>query len=871
MGKHFNLSFTVSIISLLFYQIVFAQPVSHKKAENNSDDSIVADTKMISALTKEEVVYQWPEPGSTNTGGWVETEWFQGLPYNQFCPIDSQAYPPKHSAVGCIATAMAQVINYHHYIGEVKFDFRDAYTFYQKQVPINIGADSIKYAFPGFGTLNQYLEKIDYKYKNNINLNDTEKSALCFAVGVSVKMAYSEISSTILSGNYMDTAPPFKDKFNYHNADHSLATKKSFRHDLIENLMNGYPAVIFFDDHAVVVDGYKTDGRFHMNFAWSKDNPAPISKVWYKPDSSELPGDYTEFMSGIINIKPFKEVHDISLTADIDQIKIPCTIIGQVSREQTLIITNNGTVPFNVDDILISEYFRVVPFNSENFEGQSMYLNPQETFKLKVYCSPYKIGKLTGTLQILASHGETRRHLIIDLCCIGVEENGTTISKSDLEGVLSAQNSPYFVCTNIRVAAGQKLKIEPGTTLLFTGPYTFTIGQNSHFIARGTEKDSIYFKSLDEQTKWRGIQFIDSDSNDTLSYCIIQNVKAKWAQNESQAAASIYKSSPVINHSTFQNNSSEFRGTIYLLKSSAQISNCVLKDNTCTTTDGGGALYIKATPPSSTLLLNNLLIIRNHAIKGGAIHCENSTITMNNLTITENFAKEDGDAIFLSGYNNIEINNSIIWQNNIHHLAKAGVNKAFSESGIIIHYSDIDTTSKNWIGGISSSETVDALHDGEGNTSQDPLFVNPSQNNYTLGKDSPCIDKGAPYDDYNLEPQPNGGRINMGAYGGTLKAASGEIITIIGELSPGSFQLDQNYPNPFNPSTTIKYALPTTNYVELIVYNILGQKVAVLVSANQPAGKYKIEWDASDYANGMYYYRLSAGNFVETKKMILVQ
>ena len=88
---------------------------------------------------------------------------------------------------------------------------------------------------------------------------------------------------------------------------------------------------------------------------------------------------------------------------------------------------------------------------------------------------------------------------------------------------------------------------------------------------------------------------------------------------------------------------------------------------------------------------------------------------------------------------------------------------------------------------------------------------------------------------------------------------------------PNAFSLEQNYPNPFNPSTTINYKLPITNYVELSIFNLLGQKVAILVSEKQEAGTHQIEWGASDYSSGIYYYRLETENDQITKKMILLK
>jgi hypothetical protein len=89
---------------------------------------------------------------------------------------------------------------------------------------------------------------------------------------------------------------------------------------------------------------------------------------------------------------------------------------------------------------------------------------------------------------------------------------------------------------------------------------------------------------------------------------------------------------------------------------------------------------------------------------------------------------------------------------------------------------------------------------------------------------------------------------------------------------PAEYQLDQNYPNPFNPKTVIRYSLPVTCHLDLSIYNLLGQKVATLVSERQQPGQHQIKWDASGFANGIYFYRLQAGyNYTATKKMLLIR
>lgn len=88
---------------------------------------------------------------------------------------------------------------------------------------------------------------------------------------------------------------------------------------------------------------------------------------------------------------------------------------------------------------------------------------------------------------------------------------------------------------------------------------------------------------------------------------------------------------------------------------------------------------------------------------------------------------------------------------------------------------------------------------------------------------------------------------------------------------PAEFALDQNYPNPFNPTTTIAYALPEPARVRLVIYNMLGQQVAELVSADQPAGMHSVIWNASGYSSGLYLMRLEAGPHTAIRKLQLVK
>ena len=97
------------------------------------------------------------------------------------------------------------------------------------------------------------------------------------------------------------------------------------------------------------------------------------------------------------------------------------------------------------------------------------------------------------------------------------------------------------------------------------------------------------------------------------------------------------------------------------------------------------------------------------------------------------------------------------------------------------------------------------------------------------------------------------------------------VVTALRAEKPLAFELDQNYPNPFNPSTMIRYALPYRSNVSLIVFNTLGQQFAVLQNGEQEAGYHEVKCDASGLSSGVYFYRITAGSFVDTKRLLLMR
>ena len=102
------------------------------------------------------------------------------------------------------------------------------------------------------------------------------------------------------------------------------------------------------------------------------------------------------------------------------------------------------------------------------------------------------------------------------------------------------------------------------------------------------------------------------------------------------------------------------------------------------------------------------------------------------------------------------------------------------------------------------------------------------------------------------------------------------VITRVGDDDnpahlPSVFSLSQNFPNPFNPVTTIRYAVPHTADVSLIVYDLIGREVAVLTTGMHQPGNYSVRFDGAGLSSGVYFYRMTAGEYIQTKKFVMMK
>jgi hypothetical protein len=109
--------------------------------------------------------------------------------------------------------------------------------------------------------------------------------------------------------------------------------------------------------------------------------------------------------------------------------------------------------------------------------------------------------------------------------------------------------------------------------------------------------------------------------------------------------------------------------------------------------------------------------------------------------------------------------------------------------------------------------------------------------------------------------------------GTIMKTTTGGSVPVLnlGNEIPSEYMLYQNYPNPFNPITNIKFDIPLSSHVRLIVYDALSREVATLVNEKLSVGSYETEWDGSGYPSGVYFYKIETKDYSKTKKMLLIK
>jgi photosystem II stability/assembly factor-like uncharacterized protein len=310
---------------------------------------------------------------------------------------------------------------------------------------------------------------------------------------------------------------------------------------------------------------------------------------------------------------------------------------------------------------------------------------------------------------------------------------------------------------------------------------------------------------------------------------------------------------PTLEHLTFQ----EGHYGIWLSSSNAYIRDVRISG----TKDMGGILM----GGSSPTLYNVSLTGNNGWLSGGIRIEEHSSPILVNVTITGNKGGEMGGINCNDGSNPILIN-TVIWNNSKPEIEL----RPITDCSITFANCDLQG-GKGQIQVVSGG--IGTINWLEGNLDIEPLFLDAKNGDYRLQNGSPCIDAGIPLFIWkgdtvvNIKPdQYIGSAPDIGAF------EFGKPTGIEKEpTTPQTFALSQNYPNPFNPSTTIKYQIPKQSFVTLRIFDLLGREVATLVNERKDAGTYSVQWNASGFSSGIYFYQLQANGKRDIKKMVLIK
>jgi predicted outer membrane repeat protein len=273
--------------------------------------------------------------------------------------------------------------------------------------------------------------------------------------------------------------------------------------------------------------------------------------------------------------------------------------------------------------------------------------------------------------------------------------------------------------------------------------------------------------------------------------------------------------SATVTNCLFVSNSAKFGGGIYTRMGYQVISSCTFRANSA---DTGGGIFNSESSPSieNCLFAGNTYLATLHPAYagGGGIANESSYPYIGNCTFSGNVAGERGGAIGNFAASMSEVKNCILWGN----IADVSGNEIHNDetSTALMSFCDVEGA-----GGSGSGWNVEIGIDYGGNIDAPPLFVDPTNGNYHLQYLSPCIDAGDPASDYSQEPQPNGGRMNMGAYGGTAQATTtidsdldglADIVeNVLGtnpfdadtdkDGVPDGLELSNHHTDPLNPDT----------------------------------------------------------------------
>lgn len=450
------------------------------------------------------------------------------------------------------------------------------------------------------------------------------------------------------------------------------------------------------------------------------------------------------------------------------------------------------------------------------------------------------------------------------------------------------------------------VKISKNDTLYITTNATVKFALNKSLAATGVlfidPPTGVLFTALDTNNRFTCVR-IDSNSS-----TVIRNLTLEYASGGLRIA----DGSPLIDSCIFRYNNTVTtfqNGTIALFRSNAIIQNCLFMNNSRACIQGGTNIANAPKIYNNVMIGNNLTNTNVPQINLGATGTDTCRIIGNQIlrastnsggvgfspignvfaVVSHNKIINNRYGVTFNGganinamvsYNQIDSNNT---QNNPN-LGGSGI--AFSGGSAGSHQNVIVTgnlirwnlwgitiqqRAKPNIGNVTNADTSDNgknsfIGNNNGNTPLIDLFNNTidsiyAQNNYWNTTNIDTAGK-------RIFDKTDNDTLGIVIY----NPIAGPSVVEYNPVVPQKFELSQNYPNPFNPVTKISYSLPQSGQVSLKIFDISGKEVASLVNNQmQQAGQYTLTFNANNLSSGVYFYRLTAGNFVQTKKLMLLK
>jgi hypothetical protein len=455
-----------------------------------------------------------------------------------------------------------------------------------------------------------------------------------------------------------------------------------------------------------------------------------------------------------------------SVTADAGFVRVDADSVVQLD------IANTGTGDFKIEGLSVADANGVFSLLTA---VQGRILSPGDSVPIKIAFHPKEEKSYAGMVDIrsTAENGARRQ-----VALRGVGVSGTIVSGPTVSGTWTKDESPYVVTGDVRIPRGQRLLISPGVVVKFAGRFGLTVGYKASLRAIGAESDRILFTATDTEQGWFGIRFVNTGADDMLENCTIE-----YAKKPATGGGGFFE---LFGGGVLCCGSEEDEPG-FSIPSSPTIDSCLITHNHART--GGG---IMCADDSEAIIINNTIVENSAELDGAAIALYYAYCTVANNVIAHNSADAVGGGILnylgcpsiisntivhnrpsalhlemtsLYVYTLSDVVNNIIWENEVF---LADNVEAWEYT---IQYNDIQG---GW--------------PGKGNIDVDPLFADPEGGDYHLksraGRWDPvarkwvtdsvtslCIDAGDPSSDVADERQPNGQRIDMGAYGGTGQAS----------------------------------------------------------------------------------------------------